>query len=368
VAPIDTASAQAYSGKASQLELPEISAIVDGRVRFTDLDGDPNDEKVQIPEVEIAFQGALHPSVHGDLIVAVEQEYDGTETHTEIHIEEAYLSFLDLPLGLQGLVGRRLMGFGRLNSIHPHHWAFTDTPLVLDQLFGDHPWMDDGAQLSYLIPNPADLYIKVTVGVWNGNALGHHHGEEDAHDEEEHEEHEEHAEHDEHEEGHGQAEPVEWDGHVFTGRLFVDLPVTERLSVEAGGSLAIDEGDNRLSAADIVFRYRWPKTFQRVKWQTEWFRFDDDDTGSDASGIFSFVQFTLDKYWETTVRYDWTELLHDSDETATAISGYVSYYLTHTTYLRGGYQLKEHANGDDENIVNLQFVWGIGPHSHRLED
>jgi hypothetical protein len=46
----------------------------------------------------------------------------------------------------------------------------------------------------------------------------------------------------------------------------------------------------------------------------------------------------------------------------------VTRYLTHTTYLRGGYQYTEASEGDSEHLATFQLVWGIGPHSHRLED
>jgi len=112
-----------------------------------------------------AFQGRLSPSVRGDLVVAAEQEYLADDsTEVDLHIEEAFISFLDLPGGLQAQVGRKLLAFGRLNPIHPHHWAFADTPLALNNLFGDHPWLDDGAEISYLVPTPADIDLKVSAG------------------------------------------------------------------------------------------------------------------------------------------------------------------------------------------------------------
>ncbi len=371
--------AEPYSGGASKLELPEISAIVDIQALSTDAESDPNDNKIRIKEIELGFQGYLNPSVRGDLIISVEQEYLADDTtETELDIEEAHISFLDLPGGLQAQVGRKLMGFGRLNPIHPHHWAFSDTPLALNNLFGDHPWLDDGAELSYLIPNPGDLYLKVSVGIWNGKQLGHahDHGDEDDHDAEDHEEHADEDDHDDeydheddHEaEEHGHDEVIDWDGSVFTGRAFADLPLTERLSAQLGYSVAGDEGNNLLHGADLVVKYQWPKTYRNVKWHSEWFRYDRDEDGASPSGVFSLLQVSLDKYWSVGGRYDWTELLEDEEQDMWAGSGFLTYHLTHTTYVRGQYQYKEHEDGEEENIFMAQMVWGIGPHSHRLSD
>lgn len=351
---IVAAEPSAYSGKASELELPEISAIVDIQYVLTDMENDNNDNKLRINEAELAFQGYLSPSVRGDFIIALEQEYgeDG-EVETELDVEEAYASFLDLPADLQADVGRKLLGFGRLNSEHPHHWSFVDTPLAMENIFGHHPWLDDGGELTCLIPNPADLYLKISAGAWNGKQVGHAHS---------HLTDEETGEH-----SHG--ETINWDDHVFTGRLFTDFPVSERINAQAGYSYAVDEGDTtELQGADFVLKYQWPQTYRRLKWHNECFLTDDNERNTEPFGLFSILQYTINKYWELGGRYDWTELLEDDTQDAWAGTGFLSYYLTHTTYIRGQYQFKEHADGDEENIISTQLVWGIGPHSHRLSD
>jgi hypothetical protein len=37
-------------------------------------------------------------------------------------------------------------------------------------------------------------------------------------------------------------------------------------------------------------------------------------------------------------------------------------------YVRPSYRYSELAGGEDEHAFMLQFVWGLGPHAHRLED
>jgi hypothetical protein len=370
------------SEKESGPELPEVSVIADIQALTTDAEDDPNDEKLRVKEIELGFQGYLNPSVRGDLIIAFEHQYVADDSvDTELEVEEAYVSFLDLPGGLEAQVGRKLLGFGRLNPVHPHHWAFADTPLALNNLFGSHPWWDDGAELSYRVPNPADIHFKLAAGVWNGRRLGHvhtlsandsgasgDHGAEelhdhgvDSHDEEDHhaEDHEEHAESDS--DG-GHNEVIDWDGRVFTGRASADLPMTEQLSAQAGYSVAGDESNNLLHGADLVLKYQWPQTYRRVRWHTEWFHYDRDEDGSDSSGLFSLLQVARDEHWELGGRYDWTELLEDREQDTWAGSGFLTYYLTHSTYVRGQYQYREHADGEDENIFTAQFVWGIGRH------
>ncbi len=366
-------------GSTSELELPDISAIANIQALTTDAEDDPNDERIRVKEVELGVQGCLNPSVRGDLIVVFEHEYlADDDIETEIHIEEAYVSFLGLPGGFQAQIGRKLMGFGRLNPIHPHHWAFADTPPALENLFGSHAWSDDGAELIYLIPSPADIRFRLAVGVWNGKEIGHAHDHGEAephvhdahgHDEEDHED-EDHDEHDESDPGHppspGDAgehgDVIDWDGRVFTGRASADLPLTDRLSAQAGYSVAGDEGNNLLHGADFVLSYRWPQTYRRVRWHTEWFHYDRDDDGAAPSGLFSLFQVTLDEYWELGGRYDWTEFLEDDKQDTWAGSGFLTRHLTPSTYVRGQYQYREHNDGEEENIVTVQLVWGIGRH------
>ncbi len=374
----ETPAAPAYSGMASVAELPEVSIIVDIKADFTDVEDDPNDEKLRVEEAELALSGYVYPSLRGDFIAALEQEYEADGgTGTEIDVEEAYLSFLDLPLDLSATVGRRLIPIGRTNPVHPHHWRFSDTPLPLENLFGDHPWYDDGVELSWLVP-AGDVYLKVSAGVWNGRSLAHDHGhDEDVHDdhaEEDHDhdgdaEHEDEADHDheEHEHGSFGEDVIAWDGHVFTGRIFADLPAGERLGLQLGGSVAADEGGNMLQAGDITLLMRWPDSYRRLILQAEAFRFEEDETGADPFGWFAQMTYAPGKFWEFGGRYDWTELLADPDEDGWAAAGFLTRYLTHTTYLRGQYRYSE-IEDVEENLFTLQLVWGIGPHSHRLQD
>lgn len=344
----------AYSKKASPLELPEISVIVNTAANFSDNKNNANRNRVRVKEAELALQGYLYPGVRGDFVGAFEQEYEGNEVTTEVDVEEAYLSFLELPLNLQALIGRKLINFGRLNPVHIHHWAFTDIPLILENFFGSHPWYDDGIALSCLLPVP--LYLKITGGIWNGKKLGHSH--EHSHEEGEEDEHSDFGE-----------ELIEWDGLVYTGRIFTDIPISDQLNAGLGYSIARDEGGrNTLHEADLVLKYQWPLTYRRLKWHTELFYLIEDTRDINPYGLFSYVTLSLTKNWELGTRYDWAEFADNDDKHAWAGSGFLTYYFTHSLYTRGEYQYKEHATGENENIVYAQVVWGIGPHSHRLEE
>ena len=363
----------AYGG----LMNPDISAIVNVKGFVGDDDESPHDEKVIVEEAEVGLQGYLWPGIRGDVFAALEQEVgEDRSVDTEIDLEEAYASFLDLPGNFQLQAGRKLQEFGRLNPLHPHHWAVPDTPLPLRRLFGDHPWFDDGLQVSTLIPNPWDAYFKIQGGVWNGRKLGHVH---------EHDDDGEHA--DEAAESTGFEGPVDWGGNVFTGRSSLDFPLGEDTNLMPGYSFGGGEGGQAfLHGADLTLIHRWPQSYNRFRWQNEFFFGDFELAGehehadeaddqqhlsagerdADAWGGYSLLQFTLDKYWETGARFDWWDGDHLDGEWGT--TAFLSYFFTHSMYVRPAYSFIDLPEGGDEHVGLVQLGWGLGGHAHRLED
>jgi len=342
---------------------PNISVIADVQALFSNNPLDPNRNKIRVKEVEMAFQGYLYPGIRADIIPAFEMIYlDDGEVTLEVDLEEAYVTVTQfpyisqyVPLTLQG--GRKLMNFGILNAIHPHHWPFADTPLMLVNLFGEHPWYDDGGQISVKIPNPLDVYLKTTFGYWNGKQLGHDHGD-DGHD-------------------HGSSdpavvvpEPVDWRGHVFLSRSVLGFPLGDRLDSRLGYSISWDEGFYTfLHEADLTLTLRFPGTFRRIKWQNAFFAADMGVGGYTRYGGYSLLVADLSKNWQAGGRYDQAQVLNagvTGDELAG--SGFITYYLTHGLYVRGQYRYRKTIENREEHNGYIQLVFGLGPHSHRMED
>jgi hypothetical protein len=357
----------AYGG----LMNPDISVIANFKAFLSDDGDNPLDERFLVEELELGFQGFLWPGIRGDAFVALEQHVDEDgHVETEIDLEEAYVSFLDLPGGLQVQAGRKLQDFGRVNPIHPHHWSFPDTPLPLRRLFGDHPWFDDGVQVSALIPNPWEAYVKLQGGVWSGRQLGHVHGDEHEHEEEMLEEA-------------WLDQLTSWNGNVFTARASLDFPLSDDTNLMSGYSFAGDDGgDTFLHGLDLTLIHRWPQSYRRLRWQNELFyrdwrvseahhehdhhHLDVGERDADDWGGYSLLALTLTKYWETGLRFDWWDADHLGDEWG--VTTFLSYFFSHSMYLRPAYRYSRFPDGSDEHLGLVQFVWGLGPHAHRLED
>jgi hypothetical protein len=335
-------------GSGNSRFVPDISVIANLQTNFSDNKDDFNRDKIWLKEGEIAFQGYVYPAVRTDVIVSLEQEYTEEGSDTTTHLEEGNLSFLELPYGLQACVGRQLVGIGKLNRLHPHHWAFADRPLVNESFFGEENWSDDGLTLDTLISNPWDLYLKVSGGLFNGRRLGE----------------------EEEDETEAQAGPIQWQGRVYLGRASLSLPLNDVLDTDLGYSFACDSGqDTIVHGADLTFTRRWPNSYRRLVWQTEYFHTEVDANSLNRGGLYSMVLLTLDKYCQIGLRGDWSQTLATEEQEEWAISPFATYFFNESFYVRAQYRYRQMPEDHEpENALFLQLVWGLGPHSHRLED
>ncbi len=318
-APIGT-----YGGRMN----PDLSVVVDIQGLFTDdIEYAAERNKVLLPGVEIVFGGYLYPGIRGDIVTIFE---DGG---AEFHLEEAYISFLELPIGTQLITGRKLLDFGRLNQSHPHHWKFVDMPLALENVFGHHPWYGDLVNLNFLIPNPVDIYAKGSFSVINAMQM--------------------------------QADAIQWNGRVFNSRVSVDLPWLNSI---VGYSRAFDEmGYSTVQGIELTYKEQWPGFIKRrLRLQNEYVWAKSGDVKR-APGLYSMLAFALDQYTELGLRCDGLFSANNHKIKTWAGNLFATYYFTDSLYLRGQYQYKQE-NEKTKNKFYLQLVWGIGPHAHKLED
>jgi len=121
---------------------------------------DPNQRGFTVQGVEANFQGAVDPYFRGNANIALLLDSGG---ETQIELEEGWLETMSLPWNLQVRAGQILTDFGRLNTQHPHAWAFVDTPLVNGRFLGADGLRNPGARVSWLVPTPfySELFLAV---------------------------------------------------------------------------------------------------------------------------------------------------------------------------------------------------------------
>ncbi len=104
-------------------------------------------------ELELGLQAVVDPYARADAFVSFSPE--GAD------VEEAYLTTLTLPAGLQVKAGRFFSPFGRQNQQHPHIWEFVDAPLAQSRLLASESLSGGGVDLAWLAPLPwfAELHL-----------------------------------------------------------------------------------------------------------------------------------------------------------------------------------------------------------------
>ena len=143
--------------------LPEIAVVVDGALGYTTLSEEQQQLTAEpwpqhkawpaLQEVEVAFQATVDPYVRGDVFLTFSEQ--------GVEIEEAFLTTLSLPWGLQVKAGKIYTPFGRTSQLHRHQWTFVDQPLSMQRLVGAEGLKGAGGDVAWLTPLPwfAELHL-----------------------------------------------------------------------------------------------------------------------------------------------------------------------------------------------------------------
>lgn len=234
---------------------------------------DPNQRGFTVQGVEANFSGAVDPYFRGNanLLFAIDSQGESF-----VELEEAWLETMALPGNLQLRAGQYLTDFGRINTQHPHAWAFVDVPLVNGRFLGPDGLRNPGARLSWLAPTP--FFTELSFGVQNSSGEtassfrssgGHGHGDED---EDELPFAFRHADNNRGIRG--------LDDLLFSPRLATSFDLTDNQVLLLGASAALgpnssgEEGDTRtqIYGMDLTWKWKSPQHhggFPFVMWQNE---------------------------------------------------------------------------------------------------
>ena len=257
--------------------IPDLAVVVDGAFGFTNLTAAQQAPAALVlpqhrlepllQEVELAFQATVDPYVRGDVFI--------TFTPEGVEVEEAYLTSLSLPWGLQAKAGKIYSPFGRIGQLHRHQWTFVEQPLSMQRLEGVEGLGGAGADLAWLAPLPwfAELHL-----AYQATAPG-----------------------------------FEEDVTQLTGvaRLIQYLELGEGATLGVGLSWATFQSEapgqwKNLAGADLYLKLRDPAS--RAHWVLQgevYGRQLAAQTGGQGTwGGYGQVVWRLDRAWEVGVRYD----------------------------------------------------------------
>ena len=162
-----------------------------------------------------------------------------------------------------------------------------------------------------------------------------------------------------------------------TARLWVSRAASEHSELELGGSSAqgpaaglanAGDGTARLTGADVTYR-KFGEGTKRLLLRGEYVarRETVDGMGSTAKGYYLFGNLRNDKYASLGALYDWSEFPQAPNLHETALSLIYTKQFSEQYYLRLQGTHGSRPGDGNYNEMQLQWCWGVGPHTHNLE-
>lgn len=312
---------------------PEISLIGDARAQWVSA-GDRNVD-LGIHEVETAFRSTVDPYARADIYVAMGSQ-DGD---IEFELEEAYLTTLSLPMGLQLRVGKFRSAFGKINRTHPHALPFIDVPAPYANFLGDEGLNDQGISASWLVPN-SRFYQELTFEVTRGPTESPSFEVDDGN-------------------------RLLYMGHF---RNFWDLSADATLEVGLSAATGPNHSGNATELIGIDLTYRWKplryNTYRSFLLQMEGI-LSRNHTGADridATGFYVLGGYQIGRRWSVFGRLDHADLPGDADWNEYGLSGTLGWYLTEFQKLEFGLRHGWARDLDSSWTGLVRLVFVIGTH------
>lgn len=354
--PVPAAESTTEPAGGRQLQLPDISLIVQAKGLGTDDRNNPAKQKLELSEAELGIQGYVYPNVKADTFIAA-----SPAENEPAQVEEAYLTYIGALKGLNINVGKKRVPFGRTNLLHSHSWLYTRQPLVIRNFVGPEGLAGQGANFGYVLPTKSNLFTQLDLGVWaNGS------------------------------EGEPSDLPDIMTGpganvtdRFNTARLWASYPVTDNSEIELGGSYLDGQSKREpdpatgallpsdyvhIKGVDLSFR-RFGEGSRRLLLRGEhfWRTGTTDSNDALAKGYYLFCDYRWNKYGSLGLLYDWTEFPQDVTRHESAMSLILTKQFSEQYYLR---LQAIHGRRPDCGLFNelwMQWCWGMGPHTHNLE-
>jgi len=359
---------------------PDISLIGTFNTFTNFIKGTPEYGKLNFgdPEMELFVDGYLNPFARATANISYESNTFG--------VEELYGNIVrGLPFDMQIKAGKFLVGFGKLNTVHPHAWPFLERPLFHQVFFGESGFNDVGINFSFLLPT-GDVFTNLDLGIFKGSSTI------------------------------PQTDSNAIDrgiNPIFVGRLNAFLSLDDYTNLEIGlsGSYGTYSKGNMIlfsilknvnnietfnylfGGFDFKFKYA-PDSYTVLTLQGEgilnhrdvpridYFGVDYSTASSKKisnSGFFIYADYKFQKQFSVGAKYDYTagilgdlptfySLSNDDKNSTQGFETWFSYYpVEETSVVRLGLQHLFYSYGDGtkrsaETTIKLQFLFSLGPH------
>ncbi len=334
-----------------QLALPDISFIAQAKGKLTDDENDPDRQKVHLSEAELGIQGYVYPNVKADAFIT------GSPAEDEpFQVEEAYLTYLGLTNGLNFYVGQKHVAFGRTNLLHSHSWPYVRQPYVLSNFVSPESLTGQGLAFSYLIPTRSSFFAQLDLGTWANGSEGEESNPPDI----------------------VSGPGANLTDRFSTARLWTGYPVSENGELELGGSWAggkseedpatLESDHVTLTGVDLSYRH-FGEGSKRLLLRAEsfWRHGTTDANDATRTGYYLLGDYRLNRYNSVGLLYDWSGFPQDTTLHESALSLIYTRQFSEQYYVRFQAVHGDRPDCGNFNELWLQWVWGVGPHTHNLE-
>ena len=333
---------------------PEIGVVLDLVATSSEsrADSEGND-RLAVREMELVIGQEVDP--YG--------RFDSTITFSDfedVEVEEAYVTYWDLPWDLQLRAGRMRPKIGKANLLHRDQLDTVDEPLVIQRYLGIEGLFKTGVELSRFLPKPASWWTpELTLGAMEGGV-----GE---------------------------------DGALFGStrrrlsfyahlKNFFEISDSSDFELGLTYLMGSQDDDGRFEVNTLGVETTYHRYFsegRRLKLQSELyaqdrresFAFDDDgfviDYRGHPFGFYSLLDYRINTRWGIGARIDYVEPVsnppwnpHHEDR---GYSTYVTFYQSEFARLRLQYERVELANGDEDDMFFLQGTYSLGVHKHAIK-
>jgi hypothetical protein len=289
-------------------------------------------------ETELSLQANVDPYARADFFLSFGRDPETGKYGVEV--EEGYLTTLSLPAQLQLKVGKFREAVGRINPTHPHALPFIDLPNAYVNYFGEDGLNDEGASLSWLIPNKKfyqEIVFQVTSGLSESPSFYR-----------------------------GDNNRLIYLGHL---KNFFTLSDNATLELGLTGITGPNDSSRTTSIAAADLTYKWKpvqmNTYRSVTWQSEFYYGHAnlmENFSVNSFGLYSFLQYQLAKRWFLTGRYDYAQKPYDKDIIEQAYSLTAGWYATEFS------KIEMEGKTTDDNVAKryyqawLRWIFVIGAH------
>ncbi len=289
-------------------------------------------------ETELSLQANVDPYARADFFLSFARDPETGKYGVEV--EEGYLTTLSLPAQLQLKLGKFREAVGRINPTHPHALPFIDLPNAYVNYFGEEGLNDEGASLSWLVPNKKfyqEIVFQATSGLSESPSFFR-----------------------------GDNNRLIYLGHL---KNFFTLSDNATLELGLTGITGPNDSSRTTSIAAADLTYKWKpvqmNTYRSVTWQSEFYYGHAnlmENFSVNSFGLYSFLQYQLAKRWFLTGRYDYAQKPRDKDVVEQAYSLTAGWYATEFS------KIELEGKTTDDNIANryyqawLRWIFVIGAH------